>query len=84
MKYEDLGYVGSGFKNEGRYEINFEYDDVMEIVIDIDTDGIYISNDGSSGCSYCPKTREELKQLVCQYIDNAEELDELFKDGDGK
>ena len=64
--------------------MGFEYDDVMEIVIDIDTDGIFISNDGSSGCSYCPKTREELKRFVCQYIDNAEELDELFKDGDGK
>jgi len=31
---------------------------------------VYLSNDGSSGCRYPFKTKEDLKQIVSDYIDD--------------
>lgn len=42
----------------------------QEINIVIDIDKVYIGNDTSSGCKYTCKNNEEIKQVICDYIDN--------------
>ena len=42
----------------------------QEINIVIDIDKVYIGSDTSSGCKYTCKNNEEIKQVICDYIDN--------------
>ena len=38
------------------------------VEIDVSGDTVYLANDGSSGCKYKFKDKDELKQIVADYI----------------
>ena len=38
------------------------------VEIDVRGDTVYLANDGSSGCKYKFKNKDELKQIVADYV----------------
>lgn len=38
------------------------------VTIDVEDDTVYLANDSSSGCKYKFKNKDELKQIVADYI----------------